>query len=289
MKKFDQLEKYNELYPKKTMKIQGGDFTYRYHINGPTTVILLAGGMGLTDTCFPIFEAFAKHCSVVTFDYPKAYPTNATLISAMAELITSNHMTNVYLIGQSYGGLVAQLMAKYHPELIKGIIVSNTGTLAYEMGFDGILNLNHMVTKSARWRDKYDKHLPMFILKPLLKIAIKKKCSVCTKDEQKRVLPVFTSVFDQITKEHMYHMDCLLADLKNEWGFVPQDFAYLDHRVLLLLSKDDDTFHPEVKEALIHIMPNPVIKDSITGGHLALVLHYQNYVDTILEFIHTIS
>ncbi|MBW9150482.1 hypothetical protein K2F40_16180 [Clostridium sp. CM028] len=56
------------------------------------------------------------------------------------------------------------------------------------------------------------------------------------------------------------------------------DFAYLDGKVLLILSKDDETFSGGIKQGLIELMPNPKICDYLSGGHLALFLKIDSYI-----------
>ncbi|MBE6024192.1 MAG: alpha/beta hydrolase [Cellulosilyticum sp.] len=273
-------------YPEKTLKLSNGLFKFRYaqHSTSQATVILLAGGIGIGDSFYRHFEALAQHFSVVTFNYPKDFRTNQQLAQAIALLIRKLNLKNVYLIGQSYGGFISQIIAKHYPKLIKGMVLSNTGTLTSCLDFEGFENLYNMLKKSERYI-RYDRYLPLPLLKPILKAGIKKKCKDVSPERQVELAHFADITFKQITNAHLLLMDTLLADLKNEWNLTKEDFASYDNEVLLLLSADDHTFAPSVTSALVQMMPNPTVNTSIPGGHLAPLFAFDTYIDTIVTFI----
>ncbi|MDO5558064.1 MAG: alpha/beta hydrolase [Oscillospiraceae bacterium] len=283
----EELAKYYKRFPKKQISIKGKPFEYRYLKNADAdkTLIFLTGGLGLSDLCYRYVSEFSKDFSVAVFDYPVAFRSNEQLADAIAVLIKYTEMKNVWLVGQSYGGMIAQVTAKRHPECVNGLVLSNTGTLASDMKFDGIENLYAMMKKAQKFRDKYDKHMPMFILKPMLRQGIKMKLGKQDKSLCDFIMKFMDCAFDQYTNEYLWHMDNLLADLRNEWGFKPEDFAYLKGKVLLMLSDDDKTFNQDVKDSLIKVMPQPKVRTDLTGGHLAMFFCRDEYMKTVRKFI----
>ena len=108
-------------YSQQTMQLPGGaKFSYRYYRNPVVraTVVLLPGGIGLPDLFYLHFERFAEHYSVITFDYQEQFTTNAKLARAVASLLDGLD-EHVWLVGQSLGGVIAQIVAKFHPERIE--------------------------------------------------------------------------------------------------------------------------------------------------------------------------
>ena len=66
------LEEFRRKYPAQTMTLGNGKpFTYRYYRNpkAAATVVLLTGGIGLSDLFYRHFEWFTGDFSVLTFDY----------------------------------------------------------------------------------------------------------------------------------------------------------------------------------------------------------------------------
>lgn len=56
-------------------------------------------------------------------------------------------------------------------------------------------------------------------------------------------------------------------------------------RVLLILSEDDHAFNQANKDALVRLMPDPTVVTDLTGGHLALLVRMDEYMDTVRAFI----
>lgn len=66
------LENFYQKYPQQTTELSTGKlFTYRYYKNpkSKSTIVLLTGGIGLSDLFYLHFEKFAEKFSVLTFDY----------------------------------------------------------------------------------------------------------------------------------------------------------------------------------------------------------------------------
>lgn len=281
-----QYEFFTSQYPNQTIQLGGGAFTFRYanHPTSDVTLILFAGGLGIGDGFYRHFLELAKHYSVITFNYSKDFRTNADLAQSFALLIQKLHLKKVYLVGQSYGGFIAQIIAKRYPQLITGMILSNTSTLTPHMDEAAKENLMPMLKKAEKYI-KLDKFLPLPLLKPLLKSGVKKKCKDMPSEKTTELTFLMDLFFGHCTNAHLLLMDTLLADLKNECDLMSEDFVSYKNEVLLLLSDDDTTFVPSSKKALIEIMPSPVVNTSIKGGHLAGFVEFDNYLHAIISFI----
>ena len=113
---------FRQIYPTDTLVLPGGkSFPYRYYKNpqAKATIALLTGGLGLSDLFYPHFDRLTKEFSVLTFDYPICFADNKELAHAVAELL--HHLgEKVWLVGQSLGGVVAQIIAARHPEVVAG-------------------------------------------------------------------------------------------------------------------------------------------------------------------------
>ena len=137
-----EFENYNKIAPEKTIKILGKDFKYRYYKNpNPkvnATIVMLAGGSGLADGFFAIARSFIDSYSFISFNYPIEFEDNNSTADAIYELIKDLKATNVYFWGQSYGGLIAQIIAKRHPDIVKGLILTSTASFSNDIKFEGM-------------------------------------------------------------------------------------------------------------------------------------------------------
>lgn len=169
------LEEFRRKYPAQTMTLDNGKpFTYRYYRNpeAAATVVLLTGGIGLSDLFYRHFEWFAGDFSVLTFDYQIQFADNGEFAGAVAELLRLKE--KAWLVGQSLGGVVAQVIASRHPEVVEGLVLSNTCSLAKDMGDEAYSHLKKMM-ESQKKSKKLLSVLPFSLFKRMMKWAVMKK------------------------------------------------------------------------------------------------------------------
>lgn len=281
------MNEFYEKYPVQTMKVSTNkEFTYRYFHNTEAkhTIVLLTGGIGLSDLFYMHFERFVEDFSVITFDYQLAFESNKEFVDAVAELLNKLGI-KVWLVGQSLGGIVAQIIAKEHPEVVAGMVLSNTCSLAADMGEEAYAHLKKMI-KSQKKSKKLLKVIPFGLYKKLITKMVMKKVVDFTEKEKNLMRGLCDAVLRLLTKEYEAHMIDFLVDAENHFGMTKEDFALWDNRVLLILSEDDHTFTKPCKDSLIRIMTNPTVVTDILGGHLALLIKLEKYSDTVTRYIH---
>lgn len=280
------FDEFKRKYPRQTQTINGKPFPYRYYKNEQSdkTVLLLTGGIGLSDLMVFHFEEFAKSYSVITFDYPIAYASLQQLVDAIASLLESLNI-KAYLIGQSLGGFIAQILAKQHPQVVEGMVLSNTGTLSVDMDDSAVQCFNAMM-KRLNKSLILSKVLPFSLMKKSIKRAVAKKINAELSPQQQLLMAQLTEeMLKTLTKPYSLHMTLLLKDLQNHWNIRKGDFARFEGKVMLILSDDDATFNTSIKQALISVMPNPKVVTNILGGHLALLLKLDEYAKLVTGFI----
>lgn len=281
------LEEFYEKYPIQEMTLSSGkSFAYRYYKNpnAKAAIVLLTGGIGLSDLFYLHFAKFAEKFSVLTFDYQIQFADNSEFAQAVVELLKKLG-EKVWLAGQSLGGIVAQIIAKKYTETVDGMVLSNTCSLAKDMGSEAYEHLQKMID-SQRKSKKMLKYVPFPLYKKLIKFAVmKKKTDSFTEKEKKLMENLCGAMLELLTKEYEYHMIDFLVDAENHFGMTPEDFAQFNDRVLLILSEDDSTFNQACKDSLMSIMTNPTVVTDITGGHLALLVKLEKYAKTVSDYI----
>lgn len=281
------ISEYNTRYPWQRMTLKNGKFfEYRYHKHptSQTTLVLLTGGIGLSNLFYLHFETFSKTYSVITFDYQTQFETQSELADACAELFDYLGV-KVWLVGQSLGGIVAQIIAKRHPNNVEGLILSNTCSLAKNMPKEAYDQLTEMASMQAK-RKKMLYFIPFGLFKRMLTNTImKKRVSTFNENEKQLMASLCDELMRVLTKKYELHMMDLLGDVKNHLDALSSDYAHLDRKVLLLLSEDDDTFNASCKQSLIELMPHPQVITNLTGGHLALLIKVDQYASKVQSFI----
>ena len=157
------LAEFRRVYPTATFTVSSGKlFTYRYYQNpqAKATLVLLTGGIGLSDLFYKHFARFARDFSVLTFDYQLQFGDNGEFADAVAELL--RHLKEkVWLVGQSLGGVVAQVIASRHPEVVEGLVLSNTCSLSGNMskaGYQDLMKIIESQRKFKKWLPAVSAH-----------------------------------------------------------------------------------------------------------------------------------
>ena len=281
------LAEFRRTYPAVAYTVSSGKpFVYRYYKNpgAKATLVLLTGGIGLSDLFYKHFARFAQDFSVLTFDYQIPFADNGEFADAVAELL--RHLgKRVWLVGQSLGGVVSQVIAVRHPEVVEGLVLSNTCSLSGSMSEEGYRDLMQMVESQRKFK-KWLSILPFSLIKGMMRRAVlKMKIDNFTAAEKVAMEEICDAMLELLTKPYEAHMIDFLCDAEHYFGMTQDDFAPWKGRVLLILSEDDTTFTPACKQDLIDLMPSPTVVTNLTGGHLALMVRLEQYADLVTGFI----
>lgn len=280
------LKEFQSAYPAQTMVLPSGkSFTYRFyaHPTSEKTVVLLTGGIGLSDLFYLHFQRFARDFSVLTFDYQMNFQNNREFAQGVSQLLQALHR-KAWLVGQSLGGIVAQIIAAEHPQVVEGLVLSNTCSLSANMDESAADHLSTMILHTRKSK-KLLKFVPFGLYKKLIKAAVMKKTADFTGEEKQLMAGLCDGMLGLLTKPYEEHMLDFLLDAENHLGMKKQQFTPWKGRVLLILSEDDHTFNDASKKALIDIMPEPKVVTDLTGGHLALLVRLESYAELVSDFI----
>ncbi len=285
----EKFVQFNQVAPVQTATILGHPFSYRYYKNPDpskdVTLVMLAGGSGLADGFFYLYDYFMPEYNLLSFSYPMDFRDNASQADAIAALIKELGATNVYLMGQSYGGLIGQIIAKRHPEVIKGMILSGTCGLGKGTDAEGMAVINKMLDpKKIAKNVRMDKRLPVGLLVPMFKLMAGK----VIKDKKMRqdFKDIIDICRDSMSGEYFALMDTLLGDILPYANTeTKEDFLPYDNEVLIFFSKEDTIFCDSLKQNLVDLMTNPTVVWDLKGGHLAMMASIDEYVETLAKFI----
>jgi len=203
----------------------------------------------------------------------------------LAEFMETEGNILVTMVGQSLGGVVAQVIASRHPEVVEGLVLSNTCSLSGNMSKAGYQDLMKIIESQRKFK-KWLAFLPFPLIKRMMRWAVmKKKTDGFTAQEKAAMEELCGAMMELLTKPYEQHMIDFLCDAEHYFGMTRNDFAPWEGRVLLILSEDDTTFTPACREDLIALMPSPTVVTDLTGGHLALMVRLEQYADLVTKFI----
>ena len=105
------FEQFNKTYPLQCKQVNGLTFHYRLGGSGEKVIVLLVGGLAISDAFHNHFISFAKSFTVLTFDYPAETCRNSILADGIAGIV-SNIGFNKYSCWQSMEGLLPRSLQR---------------------------------------------------------------------------------------------------------------------------------------------------------------------------------
>ncbi len=279
---------YNQVAPIRTARIAGSDYRYRYYKNEKSTktIVVLAGGSGLSDGFFLFLRSLMDKYSLLCPFYEPYLKDNNATADAIAELVSQLKIDGAFFWGQSYGGLLAQLIALKHPNVAGGLLLTSTASFSNEITFEGMQCLVKMVNKEKEdAKVKKMQKMPFPLVRKMFPLMFKKHLKGDKKAYQ-TIKELIACLEDEISKELSIHMCHLLGDLRNHFGkYKKEQFDFLSGKVLIIEPDDDKTFTDDIKDALANNFINPKVIRKVEGGHLAIMFNPDGYIEIIDEFL----
>jgi pimeloyl-ACP methyl ester carboxylesterase len=206
--------------------------------------------------------------------YP-AYPL-AGCIEELAEgllaILDAEGIAQVAILGASFGGAVAQVFVRRHPDRVRELILSNTGVPLRRLAAP--VRLVYWIAKASSWR---------FLSRLLLRATLKTVCqSVVDREFWKAYL---TELFSKrITKISVLCNMRIQYAYHSKFLFSPDDLKGWSGRVLIIES-DNDIIGPRRRELLRETYPAAKVHTFHNAGHAPMFTHFHDYLGVIKDFL----
>jgi pimeloyl-ACP methyl ester carboxylesterase len=267
----------------RTVDVDGVVFAYRE--TGPDTgipLVLLHHFTAVLDDWDPaVVDGLAAERRVIEFDQRGVGSSTGTTpdsVEAMgadaAAFVRALGLTQVDLLGFSLGGMVAQVVAQEHPELVRRVILAGTAP-AGDAGPANILPVLQDAVQRATAAGKHPKHFLFF--SPTASSQAAADAFLARLDER-------TADRDPAaTNEAIGAQVTALA--KWEQSSSPAGLADVRHPVLVV-NGDDDTMVPTISSFnLARLLPDARLSIYPDAGHGALFQHHELFVRQALDFL----
>ena len=275
----EDLKNFLEMHPYKTADI--GSVKYRYILTGETgrTTVVAFNGLEMQEMWIKYAEELSDEYRFLIIEYPQEISTNAGQAKCLHALMKKLGIEKPVLCGASDGGVHAQFYARAYPDDVSGLILMTTVSLNSEYvrkarkaaGAMSLLNFKIKHTKYENIRERL--------------VGIAEGYMNDETDEEKAYGHSF---FEAVTVPESYrdkylHSMALLKDMLGQKDFTTGDFSRFDGKVLLL-HPEKDIFSKNDQEALTELFSRPEVH-TMTGGHIAFVVRYPEYIALIREFL----
>ena len=280
------LEQFSATHPFQTMTLSGK--TVHYLLCGredcPYTLVYFVGGTGNPLGWYRHVLAMEKKYRILLTDYPMGCDALEPMIGLLGQLVEQLEIQRAVWIGASLGGYIAQLMARAYPKKTHAMVLYATTALTAESLSQ--LEQKYRYVGKLLWAME---HLPYGMLKFLfLKPSLTHLVPKGNSDQAAYVKDFARWIYDDYTREKDLHMTRLMADLIHVRPETPEDFRFLQGRILLILPENDKAFTPQMQQALIELMEG-ARTEKMEGGHLSTLCSAEAYAAMTDGFLQTLG
>ncbi len=268
------LERLREFRATQTYKETsiGGDWRYLDVGRGSPTLLVLAGALGTAESGWQTILHFAERgYRVIAPSYPPSITTMNELADGVVGVMDREAIPKAHVLGGSYGGVVAQVFVRRHPERTERLVVSHAGCPDPERG--------RKIAGALRWL----RLLPMALLRAIVR---KRLAGLLPEGPAGAMLAAYVAevLTYQTTKTGLLNGYRRVVDFDLNGSFTPEDLAGWPGRILLIMADDDPSTPEPVRRAMQTLYPQAEVHLFHGTGHAAPILRQEEYYSVLETF-----
>lgn len=254
-------------------KLKIGNIVWNYYQLGNvgTVLLFLTGGLRRARFGYAILEKLSAEHTVLALDYPPV-ESIGDFIAAIDGLLASQNINKVMLVGQSYGGIIAQAYMLYRPEKVSKLVLSNSGPLQFSIASRFALKVALQIVDLLS-----EKNAKKLFCKMILQVFPK----------QDRSKPMATTVKEIVLAEFKK------GDVRSHFSVVQSLIPVLKDRsytgttdIFVLRSEDDRTQSKRDIKKYAALYGEKVQHVSLgNSGHVAMITDEEAYFNAISKIL----
>ena len=259
-------------HPEKQLTVGNYKWSYIASGSGEKTLVILVGGSRLAEAAFRLISALERDYRVIVPTYPDATEL-PVLEEGIAAILDAEHANPVYLMGASFGGMVAQSFVRRYPERVEKLILANTAgifTPEYVKRLEGGL-------KKIDW-------IPLSLMHFAFRRRFARMAPLFPPDERAFWQAFLMTIVDGMTRDSLRSQFACMLDAHRS-HFAAADLAAW-HGDILVIESDTDTAFPELMRQSMHFLyPQAQFCNLPEAGHIAMITEWQAYFAEIESFL----
>lgn len=277
---YNELSTFRETHPVKTVTYQKKPYRYLAGGESGPTVFLLPGGLGIGEPFFLHVLDLEPDCRVIAPSYPDVSSLE-DLAAGMHHIAQAEGADRYSLVGQSAGGLVAQVMVRRFPEQVDKVMLSHTSTVTTDTDEAEIAERVAGMNKRLRML----RLIPFFVVKRQLMNSIDHIVETMRPDELYFWKGYFEYVFEQRTKRDQMAMMRTLIDFASNYRFSLHDLDDWPGEIMILDSDADASIPDAERKQVRRLYPRAQLHTLEDAGHLAIVSERETYLRLMRGFL----
>lgn len=256
--------------PVRRATVRGVEWEYLTGGEGDRNLLLLPGAQGTGASVWGNAEHFSRRFRWVAPCYPPL-DSMTELADGVAGLLDHLGMPGAAVVGGSYGGFVAQVLVRRHPERVERLVLSHTGPPRPQRG--------RQIAGALRWF----RFLPLFLLRAQYrKVMLGLMPDVPELALTRAYLEELIAL--EVTKKSLLAGYRRVVDFDGQ-RFAPADLDGWPGRILLLMAEDDPATPEPIRREMQSLYPRAEVALFSGSGHVTGVLLRDEYLAAMDSFL----
>jgi pimeloyl-ACP methyl ester carboxylesterase len=205
-------------------------------------------------------------------NYPVEIDSMRGLADGIAGLLEHEGLSTTHVVGGSYGGMLAQVFTRRHPDRVSRLVLSHTYPPVSSRA------------RSVQPAMTLFRVLPMFLVKKMLRDRM---IGVLPSHPSPELLLVSAQIHEtvdtRLTRQAALSTFLRMMDFDQQ-VFTPTDMAGWQGKALIMLAEDDPTTPESLRKALLVLYPGAQLHLFKGSGHATSILESTEYIKVIEEF-----
>jgi pimeloyl-ACP methyl ester carboxylesterase len=270
-----QFMQFRQEHPLQHLTISGINWEYLACGNlAGRPLLLLPGALSSAESAWRTITWLEPgNYRLIVPNYPVEIGSMHDLAEGIASILDQEQIQSVFVVGGSYGGMLAQVIIHRYPERVSRLVLSHTypPVSARIRSVEPALRLFRilpMFLVRKMLRDRMIGILPTRPSAELLLIAAQIRETVATRLTRQAALNTFLRMID--------------FDQKN---YSPSDLANWQGKALIMLAEDDPTTPKPLRQQLVDLYPGARLHMFKGSGHATSILESEEYIKVMIDFL----
>ncbi|TLN06507.1 alpha/beta hydrolase, partial [bacterium] len=125
---WDELHQFREEHASLHTDYQGIQWEYITGGGGSQVLLILPGAFRRAESAFHFIRLFEDTYRIIAPSYPPL-STVERMVDGIVHFLSLEGVQTAFILGQSYGGWIGQLLVRCHPAMFSRLVLSSTGPL----------------------------------------------------------------------------------------------------------------------------------------------------------------
>jgi pimeloyl-ACP methyl ester carboxylesterase len=270
----EQFKSFRQEHPLKKAVVD--EVNWEYLTSGDVsgqTILVLPGALSTAESAWRnIIELESRQYRLFVPNYPAELDNMGALADGLAQLLKRYGIHDTYVVGGSYGGMLAQVFTHQYPDMVGKLVLSHT--------YPPEKRRAQSVAPALR----LFRALPMFMVKKMLRDRM---TGIIPPKPSPELLLIAAQIRETVdkhfTRQAAINIYLRMMDFDRK-EYTPADLAEWKGKTLIMLAEDDPTTPESLRNELIGLYPDATVHMFKGSDKATSILESEEYMGVIEEF-----